>query len=117
MMILLTAVDLGLGALFFGIFAGGQALMDVLACPRVTGPANESARPRPPRTQCLNSFPKEGGSFMRAQTRLVQEDGRRDQMYAQPLELDLEDSSRSVVEARKPRIRQPSAAHVQLLFQ
>ena len=33
MMILLTAVDLGLGALFFGIFAGEQALMDVLGVP------------------------------------------------------------------------------------
>jgi nitroreductase len=33
MMILLTAVDLGLGALFFGIFAGEQTLMDVLGVP------------------------------------------------------------------------------------
>ena len=33
MMILLTAVDLGLGALFFGIFAGEQALMDILGVP------------------------------------------------------------------------------------
>ncbi len=33
MMILLTAVDLGLGALFFGIFQGGQALMDALGVP------------------------------------------------------------------------------------
>jgi nitroreductase len=33
MMILLTAVDLGLGALFFGLFAGEQALMDALGVP------------------------------------------------------------------------------------
>jgi nitroreductase len=33
MMILLTAVDLGLGALFFGIFAGELALMDILGVP------------------------------------------------------------------------------------
>jgi nitroreductase len=33
LMILLTAVDLGLGALFFGIFAGEQALMNVLGIP------------------------------------------------------------------------------------
>ena len=33
MMILLTAVELGLGALFFGIFAGERALMDVLGVP------------------------------------------------------------------------------------
>lgn len=33
MMILLTAVDLGLGALFFGIFQGGQPLMDALGVP------------------------------------------------------------------------------------
>jgi len=33
MMILLTAVDLGLGALFFGIFAGEQALLDALGVP------------------------------------------------------------------------------------
>jgi nitroreductase len=33
MMILLSAVDLGLGALFFGIFAGEEALMDVLGVP------------------------------------------------------------------------------------
>jgi nitroreductase len=33
MLILLTAVDLGLGALFFGIFQGQQALMDALGVP------------------------------------------------------------------------------------
>jgi len=33
MMILLTAVDLGLGALFFGIFAGEYALLDALGVP------------------------------------------------------------------------------------
>jgi nitroreductase len=33
MLILLTAVDLGLGALFFGIFRGEQALMDALGVP------------------------------------------------------------------------------------
>jgi nitroreductase len=33
MAILLTAVDLGLGALFFGIFQGEQALMDALGVP------------------------------------------------------------------------------------
>ncbi len=33
MLILLTAVDLGLGALFFGIFQGEQALMDALGVP------------------------------------------------------------------------------------
>jgi nitroreductase len=33
MMILLTAVDLGLGALFFGIFRGQVALMDALGVP------------------------------------------------------------------------------------
>jgi nitroreductase len=33
MAILLTAVDLGLGALFFGIFQGAQALMDALGVP------------------------------------------------------------------------------------
>jgi pimeloyl-ACP methyl ester carboxylesterase len=33
MMILLTAVDLGLGALFFAIFAGEQALMDAFGVP------------------------------------------------------------------------------------
>jgi nitroreductase len=33
MLILLTAVDLGLGALFFGIFQGHQALMDALGVP------------------------------------------------------------------------------------
>lgn len=33
MLILLTAVDLGLGALFFAIFAGEQALMDALGVP------------------------------------------------------------------------------------
>lgn len=33
MLILLTAVDLGLGALFFGIFRGQQALMDALGVP------------------------------------------------------------------------------------
>jgi nitroreductase len=33
MLILLTAVDLGLGALFFGIFQGERALMDVLGVP------------------------------------------------------------------------------------
>ena len=33
MMILLTAVDLGLGALFFGIFQGQQTLMDALGIP------------------------------------------------------------------------------------
>jgi len=32
-MILLTSVDLGLGALFFGIFASEQALMDVFGVP------------------------------------------------------------------------------------
>jgi nitroreductase len=34
MMILLTAVELGLGALFFGIFQGETALMDALGVPR-----------------------------------------------------------------------------------
>jgi nitroreductase len=33
LMILLTAVDLGLGALFFGIFQGEEALMDALGVP------------------------------------------------------------------------------------
>jgi len=33
MMILLTAVDLGLGALFFGIFTGQQLLMELLGVP------------------------------------------------------------------------------------
>jgi nitroreductase len=33
MMILLSAVDLGLGALFFAIFAGEQALLEVLGVP------------------------------------------------------------------------------------
>jgi nitroreductase len=33
MLILLTAVELGLGALFFGIFQGEQALMDALGVP------------------------------------------------------------------------------------
>jgi nitroreductase len=33
LLILLTAVDLGLGALFFGIFQGEQALMDALGVP------------------------------------------------------------------------------------
>jgi nitroreductase len=33
MIILLSAVDLGLGALFFGIFTGVQALMDALGVP------------------------------------------------------------------------------------
>jgi nitroreductase len=33
MLVLLTAVDLGLGALFFGIFRGEKALMDVLGVP------------------------------------------------------------------------------------
>jgi nitroreductase len=33
MLILLTAVDLGLGALFFGIFQGQQALMNALGVP------------------------------------------------------------------------------------
>jgi nitroreductase len=33
MMILLTAVDLGLGALFFGLFAGEQALVEALGVP------------------------------------------------------------------------------------
>jgi nitroreductase len=33
MLILLTAVDLGLGALFFGIFQGENALMDALGVP------------------------------------------------------------------------------------
>ena len=33
MLILLTAVDLGLGALFFGIFQGERALMDALGVP------------------------------------------------------------------------------------
>jgi nitroreductase len=33
MLILLTAVDLGLGALFFGIFQGQEALMDALGVP------------------------------------------------------------------------------------
>ena len=33
MLILLTAVDVGLGALFFAIFAGEQELMDVLGVP------------------------------------------------------------------------------------
>jgi nitroreductase len=34
MLILLTAVDLGLGALFFAIFQGQEALLDVLGVPR-----------------------------------------------------------------------------------
>jgi nitroreductase len=34
MLILLTAVDLGLGALFFGIFRGEQALVDALGVPK-----------------------------------------------------------------------------------
>ena len=34
MLILLTAVDLGLGALFFGIFQGEEALMDALGVPK-----------------------------------------------------------------------------------
>jgi nitroreductase len=34
MLILLTATDLGLGALFFGIFQGQQALMDALGVPQ-----------------------------------------------------------------------------------
>jgi nitroreductase len=34
MLILLTAVDLGLGALFFGIFQGEGALMDALGVPK-----------------------------------------------------------------------------------
>jgi len=34
MMILLTAADLGLGALFFAIFQGQQALLDALGVPR-----------------------------------------------------------------------------------
>ena len=42
MLILLTAVDLGLGALFFGIFQGQQALMDASAYPRATGPSAPS---------------------------------------------------------------------------
>ena len=33
LLILLTAVDLGLGALFFAIFAGEQALMEALGVP------------------------------------------------------------------------------------
>ena len=33
MLILLTATDLGLGALFFAIFAGEHALMDALGVP------------------------------------------------------------------------------------
>jgi nitroreductase len=33
MLLLLSAVDLGLGALFFGIFQGAQALMDALGVP------------------------------------------------------------------------------------
>jgi nitroreductase len=33
MLVLLSAVDLGLGALFFGIFEGAQALMDALGVP------------------------------------------------------------------------------------
>jgi nitroreductase len=33
MLILLSAVDLGLGALFFGIFQGEKALMNALAVP------------------------------------------------------------------------------------
>jgi nitroreductase len=33
MLILLTAVDLGLGALFFGIFRGERVLMDALGAP------------------------------------------------------------------------------------
>jgi nitroreductase len=33
MLILLTAVDLGLGAVFFGIFQGDKALMDTLGVP------------------------------------------------------------------------------------
>jgi nitroreductase len=34
LLILLTAVDLGLGALFFGLFQGQQALMDTLGVPQ-----------------------------------------------------------------------------------
>jgi nitroreductase len=34
MLVLLTAVDLGLGALFFGIFQGEEALMDALGVPQ-----------------------------------------------------------------------------------
>jgi len=46
MMILLTAVDLGLGALFFGIFAGEQALMDILGVPEGV-PTHRGHRRRP----------------------------------------------------------------------
>jgi nitroreductase len=38
MLILLTAVDLGLGALFFGIFQGQKALMDALGVPETYRP-------------------------------------------------------------------------------
>jgi nitroreductase len=38
MLILLTAVDLGLGAVFFGIFQGAQALMDALGVPEGYAP-------------------------------------------------------------------------------
>ena len=38
MLILLTAVDLGLGALFFAIFQGGDTLMDALGVPQGYSP-------------------------------------------------------------------------------
>jgi nitroreductase len=49
MMILLSAVDLGLGALFFGIFAGEQALMDVLGVPEGYRPIGAIAVGHPTR--------------------------------------------------------------------
>jgi nitroreductase len=55
LLILLSAVDLGLGALFFGIFQGAQALMDALGVPEgyrpiggiAVGHPTHSARSRP----------------------------------------------------------------------
>ena len=44
MLILLTAVDLGLGALFFGIFQGEQALMDALGVPEGYRPIGADRR-------------------------------------------------------------------------
>jgi nitroreductase len=43
MLILLTAVDLGLGALFFGIFRGAQVLMEALGVPEGYGPIGAMA--------------------------------------------------------------------------
>ncbi len=47
MLILLTAVNLGLGALFFGIFRGEQALMDALGVPEGYRPIGAIAVGRP----------------------------------------------------------------------